>query len=83
MTPVSAFFGQRIAIFGLGASGLAAAAALGAGGAEVAAWDDAAARRSAAAAKGVPVVDLRAADWSRFAALVLAPGVPLTHPRPH
>jgi UDP-N-acetylmuramoylalanine--D-glutamate ligase len=83
MTPVSAFFGQRIAIFGLGASGLAAAAALGVGGAEVAAWDDAAARRSAAAAKGVPIIDLRAADWSRFAALVLAPGVPLTHPRPH
>ncbi len=23
------------------------------------------------------------ADWSRFAALVLAPGVPLTHPEPH
>ncbi len=24
-----------------------------------------------------------AADWARFAALVLAPGVPLTHPEPH
>jgi UDP-N-acetylmuramoylalanine--D-glutamate ligase len=29
------------------------------------------------------VEDLRDADWSRFAALVLAPGVPLTHPEPH
>ena len=27
--------------------------------------------------------DLAGADWSRFAALVLAPGVPLTHPEPH
>ncbi len=27
--------------------------------------------------------DLADADWSRFAALVLAPGVPLTHPQPH
>jgi UDP-N-acetylmuramoylalanine--D-glutamate ligase len=27
--------------------------------------------------------DLAAADWSRFAALVLAPGIPLTHPKPH
>ena len=31
----------------------------------------------------MPVEDLAAADWSRFAALVLAPGVPLTHPEPH
>jgi UDP-N-acetylmuramoylalanine-D-glutamate ligase len=29
------------------------------------------------------VVDLSATDWSGFAALVLAPGVPLTHPAPH
>jgi UDP-N-acetylmuramoylalanine--D-glutamate ligase len=29
------------------------------------------------------VSDLAAADWSRFAALVLAPGIPLTHPKPH
>ncbi len=26
---------------------------------------------------------MRAADWSAFAALVLSPGVPLTHPEPH
>src|SRR5690606_32123953 len=26
---------------------------------------------------------LRGADWGRFDALVLAPGVPLTHPKPH
>jgi UDP-N-acetylmuramoylalanine--D-glutamate ligase len=32
---------------------------------------------------GIPVVDLRSADWNAFAALVLAPGVPLTHPAPH
>ena len=29
------------------------------------------------------VEDLAGADWTRFAALVLAPGVPLTHPAPH
>ena len=34
-------------------------------------------------AAGFAVEDLREADWSRFAALVLAPGVPLTHPEPH
>ena len=34
-------------------------------------------------AEGVAVRDLVLADWSRFAALILAPGVPLTHPSPH
>ncbi|TJW74739.1 MAG: UDP-N-acetylmuramoyl-L-alanine--D-glutamate ligase, partial [Mesorhizobium sp.] len=36
-----------------------------------------------AAAAGIATGDLRAADWSRFAAFVLSPGVPLTHPKPH
>jgi UDP-N-acetylmuramoylalanine--D-glutamate ligase len=53
------------------------------GGATVAAWDDSAAGRDAAAKAGIPVVDLTAADWSQFSSLVLAPGVPLTHPEPH
>jgi UDP-N-acetylmuramoylalanine--D-glutamate ligase len=83
MTPVTAFRDKRVALFGLGGSGLATAKALAAGGAEVAAWDDAQARREAAAGQGIGVVDLAEADWSGFAALLLAPGVPLTHPRPH
>ena len=36
-----------------------------------------------AARQGFTLSDLAAADWSRFAALVLAPGIPLTHPKPH
>ena len=36
-----------------------------------------------AASAGIPVADLRELDWSKIAALVLAPGVPLTHPSPH
>lgn len=83
MTPVSVFAGQRVALFGLGGSGLATARALKAGGADVAAWDDSQGSRDKASAEGIPVVDLAAADWSGFAALVLAPGVPLTHPEPH
>jgi UDP-N-acetylmuramoylalanine--D-glutamate ligase len=83
MIPVTTFAGKRVAVFGLGASGTATARALAAGGAQVAAWDDGAASRAAAAQAGVPVVDLGAADWSAFSALVLAPGVPLTHPEPH
>ena len=83
MIPVTTFAGRDVAIFGLGVSGIAAARALRAGGANVFAWDDGAKSREAAAALGVAVQDLSALDWSRFAALLLAPGVPLTHPEPH
>ncbi len=83
MTPVTACAGQHLALFGLGGSGLATAEALLAGGATLTAWDDGEAARQAAAEAGVTVADLREADWSIFSALVLAPGVPLTHPAPH
>ncbi len=83
MIPVRGFEGKRVAVFGLGRTGLTAARALVAGGAEVALWDEKPASRDAAAAEGFPVVDLQTADWSQFAALMLSPGVPLTHPEPH
>ena len=83
MNPVRAFSGRKIALFGLGGSGLATARALVAGGAEVAAWDDNAGAREQAFASGLAIVNVNDADWSGFAALVLAPGVPLTHPNPH
>lgn len=83
MIRVTGFADQDVAVFGLGASGTATARALLEGGARVHAWDDGAASREAAARDGIPVADLAEADWSRFSALVLAPGVPLTHPEPH
>jgi UDP-N-acetylmuramoylalanine--D-glutamate ligase len=83
MIRVSIFKDRQVAVFGLGASGVATVRALEDGGARVAAWDDSEAGRKAAADAGATLVDLSAADWSRFAALVLAPGVPLTHPEPH
>jgi UDP-N-acetylmuramoylalanine--D-glutamate ligase len=83
MTPVTCFEGKRVALFGLGGSGLATARALIAGGAEVAAYDDNPASRDKAAEAGIDIVDLAVADWSRFHSLILAPGVPLTHPTPH
>jgi UDP-N-acetylmuramoylalanine--D-glutamate ligase len=83
MTPVTTFAGQTVAVFGLARSGLAAARALAVGGAKVVCADDIEASRAAAAESGFAVEDLREADWSRFAALVLAPGVPLTDPEPH
>src|SRR5450755_2835966 len=83
MIPITTFAGKKVAVFGLGGSGLIAASALFAGGADVVGWDDSAARIANAASAGIPTADLRELDWSKIAALVLAPGVPLTHPAPH
>jgi UDP-N-acetylmuramoylalanine--D-glutamate ligase len=83
MIPVTTFAGKKVAVFGLGGSGLASASALLAGGADVIACDDDAATMAKARAAGIPTADLHGADWPRIAALVVAPGVPLTHPRPH
>ena len=83
MIPVTAFAGKKVAVFGLGGSGLVSASALLAGGADVVAFDDDVQSVAKANAAGIPTADLRQADWSKFAALVLAPGVPLTHPAPH
>jgi UDP-N-acetylmuramoylalanine--D-glutamate ligase len=83
MTPVTIFRGKTVAVFGLGSSGLATCEALVAGGASVIAWDDQTAKIADAKAKGYATKDLHALDWSAVAALVLAPGVPLTHPKPH
>jgi UDP-N-acetylmuramoylalanine--D-glutamate ligase len=80
---VTTFAGKRVAVFGLGGSGLASAGALIAGGAEVVAYDDDEQSIKKAKSNGIATADLRALDWSKFAALVLAPGVPLTHPEPH
>jgi len=81
--PVTTFADKRLAVFGLGSSGLATCRALRAGGAEVVASDDDDGKIIAAARAGIPTGDLRHIDWSHIAALVLAPGVPLTHPAPH
>jgi UDP-N-acetylmuramoylalanine--D-glutamate ligase len=83
MIPVTTFAGRPVAVFGLGLSGIAAARTLQMGGAQVLAWDDNEAARAKAAAAGLILTDLASADWTKVAALVLAPGVPFTHPAPH
>ncbi len=83
MIPITSFAGKTVAVFGLGGSGLASCHALKAGGAEVIAGDDGIDRLAEAAKAGFITADLRTVSWSNFAALVLTPGVPLTHPAPH
>jgi len=83
MIPVTSFAGKTVAVFGLGGSGLASCHALKAGGAEVIAGDDSVENLAKAVAEGFVTADLRGVSWSNFAALILTPGAPLTHPAPH
>ncbi len=83
MIEVFPFAGYPIAVMGLGKSGMAAAKALLKSGAEVWAWDDDAGRRAEAERVGIPIVDLAKKDLKGATTLVLSPGIPHTHPRPH
>lgn len=83
MIPVTTFKGRKVALFGLGGSGLATAKALVEGGADVTAWDDNPDSVEKAAGAGIRTADLHGLDWHAQAAFVLSPGVPLTHPKPH
>lgn len=84
MIDLSQFSGKPVAVMGLGVSGLAAARALAAGGAEIRAWDDGEAGRDAAEQAGLALCDLSRTDcWAGVETLVLSPGIPHTHPAPH
>ncbi|MBI1179755.1 MAG: UDP-N-acetylmuramoyl-L-alanine--D-glutamate ligase [Alphaproteobacteria bacterium] len=83
MIRVPSYRDRDVAVFGLARSGIAAARALASGGARVSVWDDSDASRRAAADEGLALGDPAGLDWRREAALVLSPGVPLTHPTPH
>ncbi len=77
------FNSKRVALFGLARSGISCAKALQAGGASVFAWDDSEPAQEKARAEGVEVRNLHTVDFKTIDALILSPGVPLTHPSPH
>lgn len=77
------FKGKPLAVMGLGKSGLPVIEACTAAGIATVAWDEDEAARNAAREKGAAIENLAEADFLRFAALCLAPGIPLTHPQPH
>src|SRR5690554_1511343 len=83
MIAATGFERKNVAVLGLGKSGLATARALEAGGAKVFAWDDAPAKREEAAKEGFTLADSRGWVWEHLSALILSPGIPLTHPKPH
>ncbi len=82
MIPVPGYEDQAVAVFGLGRSGRTTCKALRQGGARILAWDDNPDTRINAQSEGLSLTDLDRADWSEIRALVLSPGIPLTHPEP-
>ena len=84
MIPVRGYDGARVAVLGLGRSGLATARALRAGGASPVCWDDNPAARAAAEGEGFTCSDLmRAGAFDDIAALIVSPGIPHLYPEPN
>ncbi len=84
MIPVRGYRDRKVAVLGLGRSGLAAARALAAGGAEPLCWDDGAEARAAAEAQGFALHDLsRRGAFDDVAALIVSPGIPHLYPAPN
>ncbi|MEE8505998.1 MAG: UDP-N-acetylmuramoyl-L-alanine--D-glutamate ligase [Kiloniellales bacterium] len=83
MIDLGFFQGLPVAVLGLGVSGLAAARALMKSEAEVWAWDDNEDKRAVAAGEGIPLVDLYQCNWRELTSLIISPGIPHTHPKPH
>ena len=81
MIPVKGYSGARVAVLGLGRSGLATVRALLAGGAEPLLWDDSPEARAKAEAEGFTCTDLtRSAAFEGVAALITSPGIPHLYP---
>lgn len=72
----------RIGVFGLGKTGLSVVRALIAAGNHVTAWDDNIAQQKHAQALGADIKNFTN-DLDGIAAVILSPGIALTHPAPH
>ncbi len=83
MSIAPCFKEQTVVVLGLGRTGIHAALALKAGDAKVLAWDDTEPARILAKQKGIEVSNLNGLDWCYVSAVVLSPGIPHKHPKPH
>jgi len=84
MIPARGYSGRKVAVLGLGRSGLAAARSLAAGGALALCWDDSAEARAQAGKEGFVLLDLtRDGAFDDVAALIVSPGIPHLYPHPN
>jgi UDP-N-acetylmuramoylalanine--D-glutamate ligase len=84
LIPVRGYSGHKVAVLGLGRSGLSAAKALEAGGATALCWDDSVEARARAEAEGLTLHDLTRQDaFEDVVALVVSPGIPHLYPAPN
>ncbi|GAA6199454.1 UDP-N-acetylmuramoyl-L-alanine--D-glutamate ligase [Aquicoccus sp. SU-CL01552] len=84
MIPVRGYEGAKVAVLGLGRSGLSAARALRAGGAEPVCWDDNPEARARAEGEGFTCADpSRSGGFDGIAALIVSPGIPHLYPAPN
>ncbi len=75
--------GKPVALFGLGVSGIATLEALIKNDITVFAYDDHDTMHQKAVDMGAKLTPLNVSNLEGCACLILAPGVPLTHPEPH
>ncbi|MDB6452075.1 UDP-N-acetylmuramoyl-L-alanine--D-glutamate ligase [Falsirhodobacter sp. 20TX0035] len=84
MIPVQGYAGRKVAVLGLGRSGLATAHALVAGGAEPLVWDDSPEARARAEGEGFIPFDLtHNSAFDDVAVLIVSPGIPHLYPVPN
>ena len=84
MIPVQGYAGQKVAVLGLGRSGLATARALREGGAEPILWDDSVEARAKAEEEGFLCTDLaRNGAFDGITLLITSPGIPHLYPAPN
>ncbi|MCB1782438.1 MAG: UDP-N-acetylmuramoyl-L-alanine--D-glutamate ligase [Alphaproteobacteria bacterium] len=88
MTGLKAFVetlkGKPVAVFGMGITGLSVVKALKKAGAKIVAGDDHPESVETLKKLNIEILgNIEDRDFSKFAFLLLSPGVPLTHPQPH
>lgn len=84
MIPVSGVSGTKVAVLGLGRSGIAAARALCEGGATVVCWDDNVTARETVEAEGIICQDLlKSGAFDGVSTLIVSPGIAHLYPAPH
>ena len=83
MIPVQGMSGQTVMVLGMGRSGLVAAKALQAGGADVRCWDDDHAARARTKKAGLDCLDPLKNGLNDVSLMVTSPGIPHMYPKPH